>query len=254
MSRILSYEFYKLKKAKYWWICAIVVAIMTFFSVYGISVVGNIAPKSEGARLLTLTVFKPAVIGQNALMFSIIAGTLIGSDFSDGSIKNVASKSISRREIALSKMIISFLLGILLITIQMITGLIFGSVLLGFSNVSNNFWFDLLKLFGLSIFQTLGYVGVFTLAGFIFRTSGKAITANIIFTSFVPLLVTFTNEIVKMNFKNYNFNVFTLFPNSLTTLTGNNLADNLTFCGIMLGYLIILGYCAILTFEKRDIK
>lgn len=253
MSRMLSYEFYKLKKSKYWWICALVVSIMTFFSVYGLSVVRSLAPE-ESVKMLTLTAFKPVVIGQNSLMFSIVIGTLIGSDFSDGSIKNIASKSISRMEIVLSKIIIGFLIGMLLLTVQMITGLISGTLLIGFSNVSNNFWFDLLKLFGLSILQTMGFLGVFTLSGFILRTSGKSITANIIFSSFVPLLAELINQLAKLYFKSYDFSIFTLFPNSLSTLSGNNLGDNLTFCGIMLAYLIILGGVAIFTFEKRDIK
>lgn len=258
MKRMLSYEIFKLKKSKYWWICSLVIMFMTGLSVlgiyYGNSELSNVSDNNLATHMLTFTLFKPAILGQNSLLIAIIIGTLICSDFSNGTIKNVSSKGISRTQIVLSKMIIGSALGILLILVKLLTGLFLGYMMIGFSNVANSFWIDLFKTFLVSILQTIAYVGIFTLSGFIFRKTSSSITLNIILTIFIPIIIFIITVYMKWKEYNIGFDINLIIPKSILGLSMTNIKDLTIYCFIMLFYIVAGLGLSIYLFNKNDIK
>lgn len=258
MNRMLTHERFKLRKSKYWWICTLVLVVMTTLSILGIYFgnreITSIDDTGIVGHMVTFALLKPAIIGQSSLLIAIIIGTLICSDFSDGTIKNIASKGITRNQIVLSKLIIGNLLGILLITVKFLTGLILGYFLLGFSNVGNSFWIELIKAFSLSILQTMAYVSIFTFPGFLFKKASSSITLNIILTIFVPLIILIVSAL--MTWYNYSlgFDINLLIPKSILIIDSGNTKDMFIYCLMMLAYIISGALLSMFIFNKNDIK
>lgn len=258
MNRMLAYEKFKLKKSKYWWICSIVLTIITSLTILGIyfgnKELNSLETDELVSHIVIFTLFKPAIIGQNSLLISILIGTLICSDFSNGTIKNIASKGITRTQIVLSKLIVGTFLGIILISVKILTGLILGYFLIGFSNVGNEFWIDLSKTFLLSILQTMAYVSIFTFSGFIFKKSSSSITLNIVLTIFVPVIILITSALLTWYNYKLGFDLNILIPNSILLIKLNNYKDLTIYSSMMIFYIILGTSLSILIFNKKDVK
>lgn len=258
MNRMLAYEKFKLKKSKYWWVCSIVLTIITSLTILGIyfgnKELNSLETDELVSHIVTFTLFKPAIIGQNSLLISILIGTLICSDFSNGTIKNIASKGITRTQIVLSKLIVGTFLGIILISVKILTGLILGYFLIGFSNVGNEFWIDLSKTFLLSILQTMAYVSIFTFSGFIFKKSSSSITLNIVLTIFVPVIILITSALLTWYNYKLGFDLNILIPNSILLIKLNNYKDLTIYSSMMIFYIILGTSLSILIFNKKDVK
>lgn len=130
MNRVLQYDIFKIKKSKYVWISTLVALF--------ISILALIATiySSKNGKYIKIGVeqyFHVLFDSISPLIFSIIVGIFVGSDFKNGTIKNIASKGITRDKIVFSKTILSFILAIIFILVHVIFGIL---IILTMSNQS----------------------------------------------------------------------------------------------------------------------
>ncbi len=261
MGRLFSYDAYKIRKAKYWWICLLVGVALTFMQLIATKMLtetlGSMSQngvKIEAmAKTFTLTDAVPKLMTSINILIAIVVSLFVGSDFANGTIKNVASKGLGRGHIITAKFIWSALLSVAGLVIMAGTGFGLCLVMLDHGQMNAEFWQLTARAFGLAALQSVAYSSIFAFGATLLASGGTAIAFNIALTIIVPPLALLLQVAV---IKSDNFNVFNLLPAGLEKL---NLANNASkelwiYVGAMLAYIIISYIASVMILKKRDIK
>ncbi|MCM3612217.1 ABC transporter permease [Planococcus sp. MERTA32b] len=191
----------------------------------------------------------------------IIAGGIVASEFSQGTIKMLLTRPVKRWKILTSKyittMLYAILLAIVLFIVTALAGLIFfgigdGTFLTwnGSEVVEGSFWLEGLKMLALS-FASVWIIGTFAfMLGTVFRSSSLAIGLSIflMFTGIQAVFLLADYEIVK----------YYLFTHTDLTqyYTGFIPVEDITMTMsviVLIVYFIIFMAISYLTFGKRDV-
>ena len=89
MNRVLQYDIFKIKKSKYVWISTLVAL---FISILALMVTIYASKNGKYIKIGVEQYFHVLFDSISPLIFSIIVGIFVGSDFKNGTIKNIASK------------------------------------------------------------------------------------------------------------------------------------------------------------------
>lgn len=170
MSRLLSADFAKLKKNKFFWLCmagmavfALFMKIMDYVSMREYS---DSVPSFE-SLLLIYTL----VIG---FLMAAFVSLFVGTEYSDGTIRNKLIIGHTRVSIYLSNLITCFAAGVMMCLAYLIPALAVSALLC--RSDSTDFRMLLLMIL-YSFVLTLAFTSLYTLAGMIFQN--KALTAVI---------------------------------------------------------------------------
>ncbi|HSI67391.1 MAG TPA: ABC transporter permease [Planococcus sp. (in: firmicutes)] len=191
----------------------------------------------------------------------IVAGGIMASEFSQGTIKMLLTRPVKRWKILTSKYITTMLFAVLLSVITVaataLAGLLFfgigeGTFLVwtGSEVTEGSYWLEALKLVALS-FASVWMIGTFAfMLGTLFRSSSLAIGLSIflMFTGVQAVFLLSNYEIVK----------YYLFTHTDLTqyYTGFMLAPDITMTMsliVLSVYFIIFMALSYITFNKRDI-
>lgn len=192
----------------------------------------------------------------------IIAGGIVASEFSQGTIKMLLTRPVKRWKILTSKYIATMLYAVLLTIVLFIVTAIAGLIFYGISDgtflawngsevVEGSFWLEGLKMLALS-FASVWIIGTFAfMLGTVFRSSSLAIGLSIflMFTGIQAVFLLANYEIVK----------YYLFTHTDLTqyYTGFMPVEDITMTMsviVLVAYFIIFMAISYLTFSKRDIK
>ncbi|MDO5101096.1 MAG: ABC transporter permease [Eubacteriales bacterium] len=261
MGRLFKYEGYKIKRSKYWWICLLVGIAMIGAQLIGTKMLQEMASTmSQQGVEVSMRVSEygfaqaaPSVLAANSILIAIVVSLFIGSDFANGTIKNIASKGLGRGHIVTVKFIWANLLTVLGLVIISVFGLGLAYAILDHSTVTAEVWREIAKLFGLSVLQNLAYTSIFAFGSILLATGGAAIAFNIGLTVLVPPLVMLAQSLlVKSETFTLN-NLFPYFLGDLSMIPGMT-KEHWIYAAAMLVYALISFIAAVVIFKKRDIK
>ena len=130
MIRLLHANFYRLKKNKVF-IGIIIITIIASFVILFNTYQGNII--NEKYNMIKTTIDRTYIIYINIISFliAIFVSIFVGTDYSDGTIRNKIIVGHSRKNIYLSNLIVSIVVGLILETIHLTIITIIGIPLIG---------------------------------------------------------------------------------------------------------------------------
>ena len=225
MKSLIRSDFYKLRKAKSFWVCMILAVALAVFSVLimdfsvklmdkvpqqaaqeeaaleesGLNISTDGIPMSS-ADLNASNMLLMQFAGTTTILISIFVSLFVGGEFSHGTIKNLASKNHTRTQIYLSKIIVSVIAAIVMTLLYAVVATGLGTALWGFGKVDSSFVANACKGIGIEFLLVSAFTAVFVMFSMLIRQSGGAIAANIFFLEFISLIVMFGEMIINKIF------------------------------------------------------
>ena len=129
MNKLLSAEFARLKKNKFFWVSVGLMVVVAWYTV--ISVYLNMKKYDDYYVGLESILF--AHVFCMGVLTAAFSGLFIGTEYSEGTIRNKLVIGHTRRDIYLSSLIISITAGLIICLSYIIAALIPGVILIGFS-------------------------------------------------------------------------------------------------------------------------
>lgn len=183
------------------------------------------------------------LIGIFAVMFAI-------SDFSHGTIKNIASKGYHREYIYLSKFVTTLIYAVLSLALTFVTSFITAQIVIN-DSVPNFFDYnnDFAKELGYLSLQIVTYIAMAIFLATLIRSLGPALSVFLGFfflqSTVVDLINKFIHEILKSEFSITPYTISGAFSNP----------DHITQGVIVLcAYTLVFTVVGLYAFRKRDIN
>ena len=170
MSRLLSADFAKLKKNKFFWLCMAGMAVFALF----MKIMDYVSMREYSGSVPSfesLLLIYALVIG---FLMAAFVSLFVGTEYSDGTIRNKLIIGHTRVSIYLSNLITCFAAGVMMCLAYLIPALAVSALLC--RSDSTDFRMLLLMIL-YSFVLTLAFTSLYTLAGMIFQN--KALTAVI---------------------------------------------------------------------------
>ena len=281
MRNLLRNDFYKLGKAKYFWVCLIVTVVLAAASVFLLDFTYKIAGDQMSAQMEQqqkalddngvniTTEGVPAsydelsasgqllsfFAGNTTLLLAVLVSLFVGSEFNNGTIKNIASRNYSRGKIYLSKLIVCIITGVVFTLIYAAVSTAVSSALWGFGDISAGYWPEFFKAAGIELLLGSAFVSIFVMFSMLIRQNGGSLAANICFLEFISLLVMLGEMLLKKL-----FHITATLSNYLIDTNMTALSDGLTRATAIRGVTVDVCFLAaaaiigIVSFQKRDIK
>lgn len=144
MFNLLCGEFYKWKKSKSFWVCtAVAVVIVAWFYLMVMVVVqqsGEPLTNPDGSATSVLEMVKEINSTGIGMIFVAIFTCIWGvGEYSNGAIKNLAGKGVSKEKVFLAKYISSLTAAVVMNLICMLAIAAFGCICLGTDTIGNGF-------------------------------------------------------------------------------------------------------------------
>jgi len=199
MKSLIRSDFYKLRKAKSFWVCMILAVALAVFSVLimdfsvklmdkvpqqaaqeeaaleesGLNISTDGIPMSS-ADLNASSMLLMQFAGTTTILISIFVSLFVGGEFSHGTIKNLASKNHTRTQIYLSKIIVSVIAAIVMTLLYAVVATGLGTALWGFGKVDSSFVANACKGIGIEFLLVSAFTAVFVMFSMLIRQSGGA--------------------------------------------------------------------------------
>ena len=261
MTHILRSDFYKLRKARYFWVCLAVTVILAVGSVFlldftyrlaGDQMETQVASQQETLEESGVSVSVEGIplsydelsgsgqllsffAGNTTLILAVLISLFVGSEFNHGTIKNMASRQYSR--------------------VYVLFAAVTASILWGFGPVSSGYWPRTLGGAGLELLLLFAFISVFVMFSFIIRQNGGSLAVNICFLEFLSLFAMLGEMLVKK----FTGKTMTL-SNYLIDANMNALLGGLTRTSVIRALFVAAGFflaallIGMVHFQKRDIK
>ncbi len=281
MKSLVKCDIYKLKKSRYFWICLIISVLLAAATVFlldftyklagenmeaqieqqqaameesGLSVSAEGIPTnydnlSTSAQLMTF------FAGNTTLIMAVLISLFVGSEFNQGTIKNIASRNYSRSAIYLSKLIVGILVSILYTLLFVLTAALIASVLWGFGDVSSDFWIHTLQRGALELLLGAAYASLFVMFSILIRQNGGSLAVNICFLEFTSLILSLA-EMAAGKLLGHSVSLSQYLPDMNMSILAQNpdRGDLLRALAVGICFLVLPAFIGIWSFNKRDIK
>ena len=183
MLNILRADFYKLFRKKSFYVCSILLIILSIMNVY--TYYSNVKSWfDKGMQMAALGMNMFSVIPQGVVLPSIfctiVISIFISDEFSFGTIKNLISSGAIRVNIYLSKLVISLFVSVVFTVICAITSFIAGVSFMGFSEVTRDDYLNLFKMIGLVILAQFAVQSIYSMISFLVQNKTVAVSTNIL--------------------------------------------------------------------------
>ena len=255
MLNILKSDFYKLIRRKSFYVCGLIAGL---FGIILVVLLNNLYPdaKDFGFNGINSMSFG---LGQITLLVTIFVSMFVPSEFAYGTIKNMASRGISRVSVYISKLITAVFTAVVYTLFTALCGFISGSIMWGVGEFKTDEFLDILKLFGLFLLAEICLQSVFVMIGFIIRHTGGTVATNLgLYYVVEVVLFPIIDYVVKTwawlgySIKSSEYWVGTYVQKFMEM----NLSQDFINKGIIvcLVYFAVSTAIGIFTFYKRDIK
>lgn len=257
MLNVLKIDFYKAFRTVSFWVISflnvfsVFFASFTQFSIY-ITALDNSSDFSDyilHSLVKPFFEFFPQFISQCTFLVGIFAVMFAVSEFSYGTIKNIASKGYRREFIYLSKFITALVVAIINILIAFATSFITAKVMIndrmpGFFDI-NNFW----ETVGKISLQLVAYLSIAIFLAMFCRSLGSSLAIFLAFvfleSSAAALINQFLRDVLKLEFNVDPYTIFGAFFDPSQTTRG---------VIVLFVYIAIATVVGIYTFKQRDIN
>ncbi len=261
MINLLKSDFYKLFRMKSFYICAAITAVLASLGVILLNS-AIIAELGIDASLLGYDGIYALIVGVNNsfvnLFIAILISMFISSEFSYGTMKNIASRGVSRANIYLSKIIVGVFVTVVYTLFCALVSFAIGSIMWGTGEFTKDVYFDLARMLGLFLLAEVAMQCIFTMIGFFIRQTGGTVATNLaIIIAFPALIIPFINFAVHEWLKVENFELAKYWPANYLSryLSLDILRDDIITGTIVCASFIIASLAiGIFFFYKRDIK
>ncbi|MDO4199668.1 MAG: ABC transporter permease [Clostridia bacterium] len=281
MLKLIKSDFYKLFRMKSFYICGVLAAIFAGIGILALDAMDKMqyalygledmfTSQCTGIYSLTMGV------GSATLFTTIIVSMFTASEFRFGTIKNIASRGVNRAWIYFSKYIVTIFVSVAYTLVCALAAFIVGCCLAGVGDFDRNIFLDILEVLGLFILAQIAMQSIFQMMGFIIRSTGWTIGANIAIFAFLRnMVLDFIDMAVNnwlapavasvdwlsswLKIENFSSNNYWPFP-YLSQFTNMDifhmdffypiLTRGLIVCAV---YIIVTTAIGIWTFQKRDI-
>lgn len=281
MIHIIRSDFYKLKKARYFWIClmaSILLAVVTIFildftyKVAGKQMEASMASQEQalqenGFNISTdgvpssyeeLTASSQMVsffAGNTPLILAILISLFVGSEFNNGTIKNMVSKNYSRTKIYASKLITSCAAAIFFALVSAAASAVTATALWGFGETPDGYWAELFASAALELLLLCAFVSIFVMFAMLIRQNVGALAASIGFLEFFYLFVVLGEALINKIFdQDLALSNYLIDANMSTIAAGLNHTVVTRSLLVGLGFFAVAAAIGLISFQKRDIK
>lgn len=281
MKNLIKCDLYKLTKSRYFWICLIITILLaaatTFLLDFTYKLAGENAQaqieqqqsamedsglsiSTEGIptsynQLSVSSQLMTFFAGNTTLILAVLVSLFVGSEFNQGTIKNIASRNYSRSSIYLSKLAVAIWVSILYTLLFVLTASLTAFFLWGFGNVSSDFWIEILQKGTLELLLGAAYASLFVMFSILIRQNGGSLAINICFLEFTSLLFSLA-EMAANKLLGHSVSLSQYLPDmNMNTLAQNpDHGDMLRALAVGICFLVIPACIGIWNFNKRDIK
>lgn len=257
MINILKTDLYKAFRSVSFWVISVLNVLFVLFSsflMFSIYTTALDEPSDFSEVILqnVLPFFKfiPQFISQCTFLIGIFAVMFAVSEFSYGTIKNIASKGYRREFIYLSKLITALVVAFINILLSFATSFITAKIMINnrlpeFFNIDNTFWETVGKL----SLQLFAYLSIAIFLAMFFRSLGSSLAIFLAFVflenSAASLINKLLNEVLKLKFTVDPYTIFGALGDSAQTIRG---------IIVLLVYISVATVAGIYTFKQRDIN
>lgn len=257
MFNLIKADFYKLIRRKAFYVFAVLAILLPALSIWSI----NYA--SAKYILLYPDFFNSLnaveiTLGYLGILPTIMMTMFICSEFSFGTIKNTISIGKSRAVIYLSKLVMSLFVITAYTLINVITSFVMGSILWGSnSSATRSDYLDIIKYIGFVILIDLAMQSIFAMLSFIFRTSGAAISVNVLISFCIGTIFTYVSKFISTRFSIEKFDLAKYWPDTYRNAIPQVLEarEDMITCLIVCAVAIVVPtLIGIVCFEKSEIK
>lgn len=259
MGRLIKSDFYKILHTKYFYVCAVLAALMSALEVY-VYKLDLSEQYGVYADLFNLNSSNAITIGIGGFyLFAIIAVSLfVSGDFSYGTIKNIVSSGVSRINIYFSKVIVSFVISVLYALISCIASFITGSIIWEVGEYTRDVYIDLLQSISFCLLAYLALVSFYIMIGFLIRRSGPTIGVALVLPAITTIIVKSIDDALVTWFKIENFSCADYLARTYVSkvLKFSSLASQEINTGLIVcaAYIVLATIIGITIFKCRDIK
>ncbi|MFP3155008.1 ABC transporter permease [Lachnospiraceae bacterium ZAX-1] len=268
MRNILKSDFYKLKKSKAFWICAVLSLVLGVFLVIAMQAGMNIA-QSELERVATDPEYRSMLamvpnaggawmlgnilsMGLNTIFVGVFVGIFVSSEFVYGTMKNTISRGAGRIKVFASKFFVCACAALLMLLTFMAAALVTGTAIWGFDPNGIVTVSGMLGMILPQVLLTLAFTALFTFISTTLRSSGGAMAVNIICVTMASTLLSALNTLFggRINLNHYWIGgamnkLATITPASDDIVRGVIIAVCWRVAALLFGTIV---------FKKRDVK
>ncbi len=194
MIGLIKSDFYKILRTKSFYICGGLAAIFAALSVVMMDVSSRMQYAMYGLEDLYASPYTGAyslVLGlANATLFAtIVVSMFIPSEFKFGTVKNIASRGISRSGIYLSKLTITVFVSIVYSLLCGAVAFVAGCYTAGVGELNRNEMLNVFAVVMLFLLAEVALQSIFQMVGFMVRGTGWSMITNIGIQVFVPTMI-----------------------------------------------------------------
>ena len=265
MRNLLRADFFKLKRSRAFWVCALIGAVIAVLMVIAMNadITRSLArgPDSRGygeaqamsaaaSALWAITQFLP----QNfiVLLAGVFASIFVTAEFGDGTIKNTLSHGAERTKVLASKFVTCSVASLFILAVSLLALTIAGSIVWGFDPQGASTAGGFAGMIGLQALLMVGFVALFTFIGMSVRSTGGALATTIIATMMVSTLLGAINALFNTTVDLSQYWI----GGAISTLATTTPASGDVVRGIAVA--LVWGVASLVAgtalFEKRDVK
>lgn len=203
MINILKVDLYKMFKAKSFYVIGIILAAFSALNAYAFAKI-SLDANEELLMLINSNFFVVFMQNVNSVVtyVTLFVVLFMVSEFSNGTIKNIATKGYLRESIYFSKLIvgaISTLIYVAVVALSIYLPYIF--VLRG--HITNEFEMPkyFINSFFIMLLHLLAYISIGLMIASLVRKSGLSVVCLFAFTSLIPFILDMLDKLLASNFE-----------------------------------------------------
>lgn len=267
MLNLLRADFYKLLRRKSFYICGILGIIVSCLAIFleNMEIIYNLQnigmsfdslPAMYRVYYTGVSAFT-RTIATGGIFITIMVSMFVSSEFSFGTIKNIISSGKSRLKVYSSKLVMTLIITTIYTLLCGLAGFITGSIFWGTGEITRTEYLEIFRIIGLIIAVEFSMQSVFTMVGFLLRSTGAVITVNLIIETVLAGVLPLLNVLINKVFNVQDFNIMKYWPDTYLAVFNQfeipteQLTQGLIVCAVAFAVSTVIG---MFTFQKRDIK
>ena len=266
MLSLLRADFYKLLRRKSFYICGllgiigaclfIILENMSFsLTLQSMNMDFESLPAMYRVYFSGISAFTRTVT-YAGLYIAIVVSMFVSGEFSFGTIKNIITSGKTRMSIYTSKLIMALVISTIYTLLCALAGFITGSILCGTGEITRTEYLEIFRIIGLVIAINFSMQALFTMVGFVVRSTGGTITINLVISMLAATILPFVDILVNKFFHVEDFKITKYWPNAYLDvfnqleISTDQIINGLIACAIIFVASTVIG---MITFQKRDI-
>ena len=195
---------------------------------------------------------------QATLFITIMNSIFVPSEFAHGTMKNIASRGLSRWSIYLSKLIVGIVVSVIYVLLCAVCSFALGSIMWGAGDIDRAMSLDIARMLGLFLLAEVAVQSIFIMFGFIVRHTGGTSFTNLGIIILAPTLIL---PIINFGLSEWckleDFDISNYWPATyLSKYLSLDILQEDIVTGIIVccAFIVITTALGIFSFYKRDIK